>query len=189
MDLSHQHVYGVIAPQCSTDLKGAKRWCSSGSLIEGGLCWQSLGREWNHSAGCGNMDLELTLPGFWHCAFSYAVKSSTLAEKCFTQVTGIIRVIWISSVLWLKLWGTQNAFSIISILLAAKRINRITQLRPLHSHVWDKACQVKLFPSPCCYEFIVQCLLSPSLKKTKTKTKHMFSINKNVKARELGRGI
>ena len=49
VDLSHQHVYGVIAPQCSKDLKGAKRWCSSGSLIEGGLCWQSLGREGNQN--------------------------------------------------------------------------------------------------------------------------------------------
>ena len=141
--------------------------------------------EWSHGPGCGNMDLELMFPGFWYCAFSYAVKSSTLAEKCFTQVTGIIRVIWGSFVLWLKSWGTQNAFSIISILLAPKRINRITQLCPLPSHVWDKACQVKLRPSPCCCEFIVQGLLSPSLKKTK----HMFSINKNAKARELERGI
>ena len=174
MYLSHQHIYGVIASQCSKDLKGAKRWCSSGSLIEGGLCWQSLGREWNHGAGCGNMDLELTLPGFWHCAFSCAVKSPTLAEKRFTLGTGIIRAIWISPVLWLKLWGTQNAFSIISILLAAKRINRITQLCPLPSHVWDQACQVKLCRSPRCYKFIVQCLLSPSLKKKNKNKTHVL---------------
>lgn len=133
VDLSHQHVYGVIASHCSKDLKGSPEMVQLW-LPDRGLCWQSLGRE-------GNQEMESRLwlwaHGFrahvsWFLilCFSYIVKSSTLAGKCFTQVTGIIRIIWGSFVLWLKSWGTQNA-SIISILLLASK--RIKQNHPVVS--------------------------------------------------------
>lgn len=106
VDMSHQDIYGVIAPQGSKDLEGLQRGCSFGSPLEAGRAWGTRVTKGETVWAEVRPDVELTSLGSCCSVCSYSWRVCPHRDAAHTW-QGIIRIIWGSSGLWLKWWGLE----------------------------------------------------------------------------------